>query len=151
MEAMRREKKQLDAPDYEQFLARLSALRAFKECFAVIEEMYKAGYSPSPEAYAATLNAGRRTLRINEIRRLFGDQSYQYAHESTQENNEESASELGDEQYSYQRSMSTTNSPFFEQYKQLCEWMEKESIVPEHSFYDQLASQLCSESFGGCF
>ena len=113
--------------DYLRVLKQLSEARDFVRCHSLLDEIKAAGLSVDSEIYSLCLNSGRRTLRANEIRGLFGDNS-----EST-----------GNQTFAQSRSQ------FFDQISGLVEEMRAAGVRPTIWFYEELANFLTAINQAG--
>lgn len=124
-------------PEYVNALRQLSEARDFNRCKSVLDEIKAAGIELDSEMFSLVLNSGRRTLRSNEIRELFGDNSefIQRKSQATQNNSEDS----------YQN----RTSQFFEQISGLVNEMKSKNLRPTGWFYDELANFLTAINQAG--
>lgn len=125
-----------DVSDFTAILRQLSEARDFNRCKALIGEIKAAGMEIDSEIYSLVLNSGRRTLRSNEIRELFGDSTDYFQRKST---NSENPSHQGE----------ITRSPFYENISEIVGEMKSKSIYPTVWFYEELANFLTSINQAG--
>jgi pentatricopeptide repeat protein len=126
--------KTLNASDYVNALRQLSEARDFNRCKVVFNEIKAAGIELDSEMFSLILNSGRRTLRSNEIREFFGDNS-----EYIQRKSEAAAS---DESHH-------SRSQFFDQISALVQEMISKNLRPTVWFYDELANFLTAINQAG--
>lgn len=124
--------------DYLTTLRQLSEARDFNRCTALLKEIKLAGINVDSEIYSLVLNSGRRTLRSNEIRELFGDNT-----EYIQRKLSQSSSEAASQESKYSRSM------FYEQFESLVQEMKDANIRPTVWFYEELANFLTAINQAG--
>lgn len=123
----------LSMPEYEGILKSLAYNRSFPEAYGVLQDMRAAGLKPSATAYGMVLRAGRRSLRIPEIRELFGHKlENRYSKEAA------AGEEAAEEDPAQQRQA----SPHYEGMKQVKAWMAAEGVEPETWFWDDVAAWL---------
>lgn len=114
--------------EYESVLERILDARLFEKAFNVINALRMAKIKPSEKAYHMAIASGYKTLRITELRELFG------------------------KRLSFQGTAKTDDAsctPFFEKLSQLKEWMLQDGHKFTMEFYDQLAFYICGMNFGG--
>jgi pentatricopeptide repeat protein len=128
----------LGMSEYEAVLKSLAYNRSFPEAYAVLQDMRGAGLKPSATAYGMVLRAGRRSLRIPEIRELFG-------HKLENRYSKEGANEEAQEEEPSQRQA----SPHYETMKQIKAWMAAEGVELEAWFWDDVAAWLSSINNAG--
>ena len=125
--------------DYTSVLRQLSEARDFNRCKSLLAEIKAAGIEIDSEMFSLVLNSGRRTLRSNEIRELFGDSTDYFSRNKSGHDNAESSS--------------TTNTPsrslFFEQFSEIVKEMKSKSIHPTVWFYEEVANFLTSINQAG--
>jgi pentatricopeptide repeat protein len=126
--------------EFEGFLSRLADARAFDECYKIIDEMTNAGVAPSATAYGHALRAGRRALRIVEIREVFGS-------DLPKRNNPHSSAEDGAEVSG--EAAPVKRSAVFERMKELRNTMNERGLELETWFWDDCASWLTSINHAG--
>ena len=122
--------------DYVNALRQLSEARDFNRCKPVLNEIKAAGIELDSEMFSLILNSGRRTLRSNEIRELFGDNSEFIQRKS------QASSASGEESH-------PTRSQFFDQISALVQEMKSKSLSPTGWFYDELANFLTAINQAG--
>lgn len=130
--------------DYLRVLKQLSEARDFVRCRSVFDEIKAAGMAVDSEIYSLCLNSGRRTLRANEIRELFGD-NINYNSNNSEFNNNRNQSY----QQQPQQGSSFTRSQFYEQISGLVEEMRSAGIRPTTWFYEELANFLTAINQAG--
>lgn len=121
--------------EYNNVLAELADCRDFPRAWQVFEEMKAASVRGDAETYSFLLRAGQRTLRLNEIRRLFG--------EVIEHRDGTSAAESSD------ASAAKPQTPFFEQMQQLVQEMEASGQSLGMAFYEDLANVLATSNQAG--
>ena len=122
--------------DYVNALRQLSEARDFNRCNPILNEIKAAGIELDSEMFSLILNSGRRTLRSNEIRELFGDNSEFIQRKS------QASSASGEESH-------PTRSQFFDQISALVQEMKSKSLSPTGWFYDELANFLTAINQAG--
>lgn len=127
-------------------LRQLSEARDFNRCKALIEEIKAAGNEVDSEMFSLLLNSGRRTLRSNEIRELFGD-STEYFQRRNRGGDSESSSPPSNSSSSNSEGFS--RSLLFEQISEIVKEMKSKSIRPTGWFYEELANFLTSINQAG--
>lgn len=125
------------ASEYITALRQISEARDFNRCKALLDEITAAGIELDSEIASLVLNSGRRTLRSNEIRELFGDNS-EYLQRKSQ-----AATQSGSEDSQPPR------SPFFQQMSALVQEMKANNLRPTVWFYDELANFLTAINQAG--
>lgn len=121
--------------EYEGILNSLAYNRSFSECFSILQDIRSAGMKPSATVYGLVFRAGRRSLRIAEIRELFGHK-LEFRQNSQAEEADEDANQR-------------TPSPHLETMKQVKQWMTEEGIELEGWFWDDIAAWLSSINNAG--
>lgn len=122
-----------NSSDYINALRELSEARDFNRCKAVLNEIKAAGIELDSEMISLVLNSGRRTLRSNEIRELFGDNSERKSQTSGATSEESLPS----------------RSQFFDQISSLVQEMKSKNLRPTVWFYDELANFLTAINQAG--
>jgi pentatricopeptide repeat protein len=125
----------LSQSEYLGVLRQLSEARDFMRCKQIFEEMKEnSGCTVDSEVYSLVLNAGRRTLRSNEIRELFGDISEYNQRRGNVTN------EGGSPQF---------RSVFINELTALVSEMKSHNLRPTAWFYEELANFLTAINQGG--
>lgn len=134
-EALKQTSEPISIESYHQFMASLADAKAFKQTYRIYKDMKTAGVQPTAETYGYLMKAGRRSLRIFEIREFFG-QPY---------NNR------GENQYEAHVSEQDRkkNSAFYNEMKGLVEEMKSNGIELETWFWDDTAAWLASINHAG--
>lgn len=129
--------------DFLTALRQLSEARDFTRCKTLLEEIKSAGVALDAEMFSLVFNAGRRTLRSNEIRELFGDNTeyLQRRTQNSQTHNDTPSPQHHQQEYS--RSM------FFEQISGLVKEMKSRNLRPTAWFYEELANFLTAINQAG--
>lgn len=122
--------------DYVNVLRELSEARDFNRCKLIFNEIKAAEIELDSEMFSLILNSGRRTLRSNEIRELFGDNSEFIQRKS------QASSASGEESH-------PTRSQFFDQISSLVQEMKSKNLRPTGWFYDELANFLTAINQAG--
>lgn len=137
--AKAKESSVLGVAEYESFLTRIGEARAFDEGYNVILEMKQAGVAPSATAYGQALRAGRRALRIQEIREIFGSEmpKRRNPHSNVEELAEVAPAEP------------PRRSAVFDRMQELSTMMKAEGLELETWFWDDCASWLTSINHAG--
>lgn len=128
------------ASDFVAVLRQLSEARDFNRCKSLFSEIKAAGIEIDSEMFSLVLSSGRRTLRSNEIRELFGD-SADYFQRKANGSSESSSPP--------QSSNEITRSPFFENISEIVKEMKSKSVYPAVWFYEELANFLTSINQAG--
>jgi pentatricopeptide repeat protein len=116
--------------DYNAALKELAECRDFPRAWELYGEMRNGNVAPDGETYSSVLQAGRRTLRLNEIRQLFGE-----------------AAPYGREDSS--AASTAVISPFYAQMQELVEAMRAANLSPSMTFYEDLANVLSTTNQAG--
>lgn len=130
-----KKEKNPDSSDYLAVLRQLSEARDFNRCYSLLDEMKSAGIKLDSEMYSLVLNSGRRTLRSNEIRELFGDNT-EYLQRKSQ------ATEASQE-------TNFNRSAFYGQFESILQEMKESNIRPSTWFYEELANFLTAINQAG--
>ncbi|PJF19845.1 Phosphoglucose isomerase [Paramicrosporidium saccamoebae] len=116
--------------EIEQVFKILADNRDFVNSSEALNMLRKAGVAPTAEIYGSVLRSGRRTLRVREIRLLFGEELQRF----------------GDAPNSSETLNHTT---FYEPMKGILDTMKQEGIELPVSFYDDMALGLSGLQQGG--
>ncbi len=122
----------LTQSDYESFLKTLSGENSFKECYSIWKDMKEAGVSITSNCYAYVFQSGRKTLKISEIRALFGRPLPRRAEQSETE-----------------PTTQATSSYFFSQISEVKQMMDQDGVEFEQWFWDDVSSWLSTINQGG--
>lgn len=126
----------LSESEYIESLRSIATARDFNRAYSIVNEMKSNGISVGSEAYSLLLNSGRRTLRLSEIRQLFGDADDFYQHQNKRRDNSEN------EHRNNVSEAVQTKSHYFEQMSIVLKEMNAENIRPTPWFYEELANFL---------
>jgi len=119
--------------EYNGVLAELADCRDFARAWQVREEMRGAGVAGDADTYSAILRAGQRTLRLHEVRQLFGE-----------------ALEHRDSHAAFDAPTAPkTPTLFFAQMQQVLQEMTSSGLHPTMSFYEDLANVLATSNQAG--
>ena len=128
----------VSSSDFINTLRQLSEARDFTRCKLIFDEIKTAGIELDSEMFSLILNAGRRTLRSNEIRELFGDRN-EYLQRRSQNGRENNSSD----------DHNGSRSVFFEQMSNLMNDMKSANLRPSVWFYEELANFLTAINQAG--
>ena len=131
--------------DYLNTLRKLSEARDFTRCRTLLDEIKSAGIQVDAEMYSLVLNAGRRTLRSNEIRELFGDNTDYLQRKSHAASFKDSDSA----QESSSSAVPVSHTIFYDQFEAILKEMKDSNIRPTVQFYEELANFLTAINQAG--